>query len=347
MCVNMVKYFLVKDNTTGKKQVLFKFPINLENRLLYENVPFLLHQGRLAIKGVSQFQYLNSLLYRKDCSIVDLISVPCGICEECLQSTSRDWATRIMLECKQHQDNYFVTLTYDDEHLPSDYNLVKEEISLFNKKLKTYLNRAGLDSTFRFYGVGEYGGETARPHYHVIYFGLPLNDLKFYKVSENGDIYYNSAFLEGIWQKGFVVVTGVSVASASYVARYCDKKKRLTKLQKEDLLKKGIVPEFSVMSRRPGIGSQEYEHIIERVKDNQSYVYVGPGQKNNIPLYFMKKIKSDYDGTDFLIQLNQQLKYRSNVCLAKKVSVAESSGMSPQQLNEYNSTLKNKKKRNL
>lgn len=45
--------------------------------------------------------------------------IPCRKCIGCRIDYSRDWANRGYLESKKSPNsNYFVTLTYDDEHLP-------------------------------------------------------------------------------------------------------------------------------------------------------------------------------------------------------------------------------------
>ena len=49
----------------------------------------------------------------------DLISVPCGRCDGCLNTRAFRWSKRLEQEMLCHPYVFFVTLTYDDEHLPS------------------------------------------------------------------------------------------------------------------------------------------------------------------------------------------------------------------------------------
>ena len=49
---------------------------------------------------------------------VKYIPIPCGRCIGCRLKYSRDWADRCMLEAQYHEHNVFLTLTYDDSHLP-------------------------------------------------------------------------------------------------------------------------------------------------------------------------------------------------------------------------------------
>ena len=50
--------------------------------------------------------------------VTDFIQVPCGQCYGCRLQYSREWANRCMLEASEYSSNFFLTLTYDDEHLP-------------------------------------------------------------------------------------------------------------------------------------------------------------------------------------------------------------------------------------
>ena len=220
MCVNLNMYPLVK-LTNGKKKVLFNPGIVIENKdFISLNTQEL--ECRLAIKGNSRIESLNREFKKNGVeSFEKFVNVPCGHCEQCLKSKARGWAFRILKEAEKYDNNYFITFTYSDENLkyaPLAYtrnapiaSLVKNEISDFNKKLKTYLKRKGLNSDFRFFGVGEYGSNTFRPHYHVIYFNLDLpNDLEFYKY-ENGQLYFRSKFLEDTWAKGNVVIGSLDI----------------------------------------------------------------------------------------------------------------------------------------
>lgn len=74
----------------------------------------------------------------------------------------------------------FVTLTYSDEYLPNSNEfvggeLVKKDLQDFIKRFrKNYQTRYG-KQTIRYYAVGEYGSESKRAHYHLMFFGLDPN----------------------------------------------------------------------------------------------------------------------------------------------------------------------------
>lgn len=317
MCRNLQLVPMFKD-WNGKNKLCWywsSFPFNFDN---FENLStftkdfkFWFHNAYLSnphlCKGFTPDDF------------VSLVPVPCGTCPDCMNNRAREIMFRIIQESKEHKSNYFVTLTYDDEHLPSNYSLVKDEISSFNKKLKVYLSRKGMKSDFRFYGVGEYGGESARPHYHVIYFGLEIDDLVFYKSTPEGNILYNSDFLSNVWQKGFVVIGEVTPNSAAYVARYTEKKKLLTKEEKKEFLDAGFTPEFSVQSMRPGIGANFFQKSVVSIK-NQCYNISIKGKSYSIPKYYRDKIKKEFtDNPDWLSTYSRSLIDSFNSNLSKSV----------------------------
>lgn len=147
------------------------------------------------------------------------IRLPCGQCTFCRLEQSRQWAVRIMKEAKCHDQNSFLTLTYDDDHLPEHRSLNKKDLTLFFKRLRKSLS----PKKIRYYAVGEYGDKTQRPHYHVILFGHDFSDdRKLYKQRENP--LYESKTLSDAWPLGFANFGDVTFESAAYCARYCLKK---------------------------------------------------------------------------------------------------------------------------
>ena len=197
--------------------------------------------------------------------VTEFIEIPCGKCSGCRIQRSREWANRCMLELEYHKSSYFVTLTYDEAHVPIHYysdpatgealpsmSLVKRDFQLFMKRLRKKFGEG-----IRFFAAGEYGSQTFRPHYHAIIFGLELHDLVPYKRSAQGFQYFNSASLQEVWPNGFAVVAPVTWETCAYTARYVMKK--LTGPEAEFYENFNIVPEFSLMSRKPGIARQYYE----------------------------------------------------------------------------------------
>lgn len=220
-----------------------------------------------------------------------IFDLPCGHCLNCRLNYAKKWSQRCLLESKCWSENFFVTLTYDDENLPAicDYStgefmcatLVPDDVKDFNKRLREYYRTEWQHVGIRFYLAGEYGDHTFRPHYHVIYFNLPIFDLQFYSTSPLGDVYYNSPTLSKLWGKGHVVVGEVTAQSAAYVARYCQKKAK----QDIDYDAIGVHKEFVRMSNRPGIAYPYFkEHWPQIYQDD--IIYLPNGQTATPPRYF-------------------------------------------------------------
>lgn len=164
---------------------------------------------------------------------VDGIPASCSTCDVCRIKRKRLWANRIMLESYCHGDSSFVTLTYDDKHLPTNGTLVPKDAQDWLKRLRFAI----APRKIRYYLVGEYGGETWRPHYHAAVYGLSVMEQET---------------VRSTWQMGHVLLGNLTPASASYIAGYVTKKmgKKATDVQLA-----GRHPEFQRMSLKPGIGA--------------------------------------------------------------------------------------------
>lgn len=231
----------------------------------------------------------------------EFVQIPCGSCIGCRLDYSRQWAERCLLELEYHKESWFVTLTYDDDHVPwtecimpdtgevtEHMTLIKKEFSDFMKRLRSnYEYRFPDAEKLRFYACGEYGGNSYRPHYHAIIYGLHLDDLVFYKKNVNGDNLYNSEFLSKCWNNGFVVVGQVTWESCAYVARYIMKKQKGEEAAVYEIL--NIEPEFTLMSRRPGIAKQYYlDHQNMYEFDMLTIKTASGGKLMKHPRYFDK-----------------------------------------------------------
>lgn len=165
-----------------------------------------------------------------------------------------------MNENQMHKDSCFVTLTYDDIELPHGENLptlAPKDFELFMKRL-----RKEYGPNIKFFGCGEYGSRTNRPHYHACLFGIDFEDKKLYSTKRDYKC-YTSDNLNRIWTHGHCIIGDVTFDSAAYVARYIMTKK--TGPHAKYYTDNGIQPEFVRMSRRPGIGAswfQKYQSDI-------------------------------------------------------------------------------------
>ncbi len=221
------------------------------------------------------------------------VTIPCGQCRGCRLERSRQWAQRCVHEAKTHTENCFITLTYNDKHLPdgpssdvrySGCSLDLQHWQNFAKKLR---NKLG---PFRFYHCGEYGeGKGTReinPHYHALIFGLDFSgDRKFKAYTPQGHQTWTSETLDKLWGKadaGRCEIGSVTLQSAHYVARYCMKRQGGKKAEAHY---QGRKPEYATMSRRPGIGAKWFEQFGRDVFPHD-YVVDQEGRKTRTPKYY-------------------------------------------------------------
>lgn len=212
----------------------------------------------------------------------EVIEAPCGQCIGCRLDYSRQWAIRITKEAEQWPQSWFVTLTYDQENLPwvDTVNTETGELVLGNPLFPKHLTKFMKDlrdhwryhynhQNIRFFACGEYGEKYQRPHYHICLLNMPIPEelLEAAGNNELGDTYYNCPTIEKIWGKGIVKLGALTWQSAAYVARYIVKKQ---KGQGSDAWYKsrGQIPEFTRMSRKPGIGREWFEQHKEEIYKN-------------------------------------------------------------------------------
>lgn len=193
------------------------------------------------------------------------LKLPCGKCIGCRHDYARTWAIRCMHEKQMHEVSSFLTLTYDDNHLPEGGSLRKRELQLFMKRLRKHDGRDGI----RFYGCGEYGSTLLRPHYHVLLFNRDFVDKVFVKNSGSGEPLFQSEALRDLWPDGDHYIGTVTAQSCAYVARYVLKKVG------QEATPDGCEPEFTCMSRRPGIGATWFRKYHKGVYDWDNVVFGG------------------------------------------------------------------------
>ncbi len=244
----------------------------------------------------------------QDVWITDWIPVPCGQCIGCRLDYSRTWADRCILEAMQYENNAFITLTYDPEHLPkarvvTDVNTGEvfewpsidlDEISNFMKDLRRFYEYHYNFKGIRFYGCGEYGEESGRPHYHILVFNLPVPDKVYWFTNHEHENIYISDSISKIWGKGIVTIGDVTWNSAAYVARYVVKKQKGTTKGLVELpgkrLVTGLVVEKPRMSIKPGIAYKYYDEHKNQFYENDEIVISVRGKARTIkpPRYFDK-----------------------------------------------------------
>lgn len=235
-----------------------------------------------------------------------VVWLPCGKCLACRLDWSMDWAVRCEKEAQLYDKNAFITLTYNDEHLPiggsTRSSLSKREWQLFMKRL-----RKEFGDGIRYFASGEYGPKTQRAHYHALLFNHDFPDKRLWRSSRGNNLYV-SATLERLWPFGFSSIGGVSLRSAGYVARYVLKKLsgQLAEVEYADR-----EPPFVLMSRRPGIGSAWL-----RIHEADVYgpgadgaprreIVTGDGRVRRPPRYFDKEFAKTWPAQDRLTVFSQ------------------------------------------
>lgn len=163
--------------------------------------------------------------------------VPCAKCLHCRINQKRIWVSRLELERFLHKDACFATLTYSDDSGHGG-QLVPKHVQDWLKRLRASIQ----PKKIRFFLVGEYGLQTARPHYHALLFGIDR--------WLAGGVDGRSGLVQSTWNHGFTYVGDFNHDTAAYVCGYVLKK--LT--QKNDIRTKGKLAQFNRMSLRPGIG---------------------------------------------------------------------------------------------
>jgi len=227
------------------------------------------------------------ITFNKRDAYVDMpIELPCGKCIGCRLERSRQWAVRCLYEAQLHDENCYITLTYDPEFLPSGGTLDKRHFQLFMKRLrKAYSGRR-----IRFFHCGEYGSSLERPHYHAIIFGLDFEDRVLYE-EKRGVRLDTSDSLARLWPFGFSTVGNVTFESAAYVARYVTKKvsgeaaeRHYERVIPETGEVISVLPEYVTMSLKPGIGAAWFDRFSSDVYPSDEVVVRGRAMKP--PKYF-------------------------------------------------------------
>lgn len=256
------------------------------------------------------------------------IPVPCGHCLGCRLDYCRQWADRMMLELDHSKTAIFATCTYDNDHVSYRFDdetgellglsLDKRSHQLFMKRLR----KAFPGREIRFYGAGEYGSNTHRPHMHYILFGLSLSDfddLRLRGLNELKQPYYISDhFAHDIWQNGLCVLTDVSWNTCAYVARYVQKKINHDYGYIEEQI--GAEPEFSVMSRNPGLGRFYMDDHPDVFEYDQIHLF-GVDRGIRVPRYLFDKLKET--DLDLYLKMKEERQLNASDAMLLKLSKTE------------------------
>ena len=220
--------------------------------------------------------------------------VPCGGCIGCRSRQAAEWTMRIMHERRMHEHAWFLTLTYSDEELPDNGSLCAKDFQKFFKAVR----RKHEAKSVRYFGCGEYGESTKRPHYHAVLFGCNFVDRSIIRDSRNGPV-WRSESLDRFWGHGISEFGSVTNASSAYVAGYVRKKvsKKIypEAYERVDALTGEIVEieqEFSRMSLKPAIGRDWIQRYWEDVYPRDFVVM--DGKEYRPPRYYDKFMDAEH-----------------------------------------------------
>lgn len=211
--------------------------------------------------------------------------VPCGKCLPCQKKRRSEWSLRLEHEYLFSDSAFFITLTYNDYHIPR----TKEGYQTLHKKhLQNYIKRLRNDHVkyvskhlqcskkevkfrakpLRYYAVGEYGSKTRRPHYHLILFNMDISNL---------------APLTNQWKAGFADVGTVTSASINYVTKYMFKQFN----RKTDKR----TPPFSLMSKKPILGHAYLENYgTHHIQSESLEVRDQNGHLRRLPKAYLRRL---------------------------------------------------------
>lgn len=147
------------------------------------------------------------------------LRLPCGKCSECQTLYALDWSLRARHEMSDHSENCFLTLTYNDESLPS-WVVLQAPFQRFIHELRRHIKKK-----VSYMVSHEYGSQFFRPHHHAIIFGYDPKDQKFLRNTRSGHKLFTSPEIEKLWPHGFHSIGQANEKTAYYIASYALKGK--------------------------------------------------------------------------------------------------------------------------
>lgn len=200
--------------------------------------------------------------------------VPCGRCLECRKLRVNSWYARLLNEKSHSESALFLTLTYEDTHLPfSDNGLLSLDYSDHQQFIKNlrYVNES--EKPIKYFAVGEYGSQTDRPHFHSIIFNVS-----------------DKSLIEKTWKKGQVHVGDVTDASIFYTLKYA--LKSAGKIKKTDSWDDRTL-EKALMSKGLGKNYLTDQMIKYHKNDVSRGITILGNTKLPLPRYYRDQLFTD------------------------------------------------------
>lgn len=256
-------------------------------------------------------------------------AVKCGICKECRTIEQNSWSFRLRCELEDcHNKGWqigFVTLTYDDEHLPHipdeladlsktsfealgpccfNKSQVRDFIIRVRKSLYDQFDVGKGDNkdNIRYLVASEFGKSTKRPHYHAVFSFppyVPAEDMyNIIRSKWEFGFVFPKVLNGGIDSHGYVhqpfLVTNNPYGCCKYIAKYISKDldfyyslSDFYPLENVDL--SNYMP-FHIQSK--GLGYDRFKHCTDSQKLDyilKGYSFIGDDKLVPIPLYIRRK----------------------------------------------------------
>lgn len=264
-----------------------------------------------------------------------VLKLPCNACLGCRRQRQAEWALRAYHEGKMHERKCALTLTYSDEHLPSDWSVHVEHLQAFNHRLRKYLDRSH-GVRMRLAACGEYGRKHSRPHYHELVYGFDFaGDRVFQRKSRGGTPLYSSPALTDLWGQGDALIGKADYAACAYVMGYCvekynkelrepyDAERHGDRIDADGVVHAGaprrrllvhpvtgqellVAPEFFVTSRRPGLGATWFEKF--KTDAFPSDFLIADGKKVSVPSFYFRRLQAEAEAEALRISRGRKLK---------------------------------------
>jgi hypothetical protein len=226
--------------------------------------------------------------------------LPCGKCPPCLKKRSAGWIFRLQKEYERASTGVFLTATYQAENISFSQNglptLQYEDHQNFVKRLRITAKRKFNVDNIKYYAVGEYGSNFARPHWHYILFNCPREILEtIYSRDMQRSV---SPWMEELWQKGHCDMGSVTVRSMAYVTGYVQKS--IGNSRERQSKNDDRSPERAFMSKGLGENYLTPEIVGYYKKQKIPYLLVEDGKRITMPRYYKEKIYSQSE--KYLVQ---------------------------------------------
>lgn len=200
----------------------------------------------------------------------------CGTCQSCRRKRVSDWSLRLKHEFRSRKNTgVFLTLTYDDLHL---VDLSKHVFQNFIKRVRIDLDRFADKLKVKYFGCGEYGPKTHRPHYHIAILGITLKQYRTLFLTPRwtrNRTNTDRLWTDSNWDNGHITATPLTDERCYYVAGYIQKK-----------LGNAAVREFQLQSR--GIG---LDYCLAHAESIIANLHIKDGKyKKGVPRYYRKKL---------------------------------------------------------